>query len=260
MKLLVTSFLLPPGIMVLMLLLGLYLIYKRRPAGFILFLTLVVGWTLSTPAFGRFASTMLISQISGPALVDTKGTDLIIVLTGGMDYAGEIGWLPKMESHRRASVAYELQAQIGSRVPILFSGGKTEGLRNPSEAEVIRAQFDRNRAQLTPTILEESSTNTYESALQCAAIVQQRLAKKVFLVTSEVHMLRALAVFRGRGMDPIPFPVLSIPRGPLKLKDFMPTAQGVELTSKALYEMYGIIEYILGGKASVEGVFYHRNI
>ena len=69
-------------------------------------------------------------------------------------------------------------------------------------------------------------------------------------------MLRALAVFRGRGMDPIPFPVLSIPRGPLKLKDFMPTVQGVELTSKALYEVYGILEYILGDKASWDDVMY----
>lgn len=257
MKLLITSFLLPPGIMVLFLLLGMYLLRKHRKSAIsILVLALLIGWTTSSTAFGRFVSTMLISQISGPAIENAEHTDMIIVLTGGMDYAGDIGWLPRKESHRRASVAYELQAQIGSRTPVLFSGGKTEGLFNPSEAEVVRAQFDRQRAQLTPTLLEESSTNTYESALQCAAIVQQRLAKKVFLVTSEVHMLRALAVFRGRGMDPIPFPVLSLPRGPLKLKDFMPSAYGVELTSKAMYEIYGIVEYILGGKASWEDVIY----
>lgn len=258
MKLLVTSFLLPPGITILLLLIGIYFLYKKRKsAKTILLFTLIVGWVSSTSAFGRLVSTTLISQISGPAFVDTQDTDMIIVLTGGMDYAGDIGWLPKMESHRRASVAYELQTQIGSRIPILFSGGKTEGLFNPSEAEVIRAQFDRQRAQLTPTLLEESSTNTYESAIQCASIINQRMARKVFLVTSEVHMLRALAVFRGRGMDPIPFPVLSLPRGPLKLKDFMPTAQGVELTSKAFYEIYGIIEYILGGKAAWDDVIYH---
>ncbi len=256
MKLLITSFLLPPGITILLILLALYFIYKNRSAGFILFLALIIGWTTSTTAFGRLVSTILISQISGPEITDTKNTDLIIVLTGGMDYAGDIGWLPRKESHRRASVAYELQAQIGSRVPILFSGGKTEGLFNPSEAEVVRSQFDRQRAQLTPTLLEESSTNTYESALQCASIAHQRLARKVFLVTSEVHMLRALAVFRGRGMDPIPFPVISIPRGPLKLKDFLPSRKGVELTSKAMYEIYGILEYIMGGKAAWDDVIY----
>jgi uncharacterized SAM-binding protein YcdF (DUF218 family) len=257
MKLLVTSFLLPPGITILLLLLGIYFLYKnRKSAKMFIFFTLIVGWVSSTSAFGRFVSTTLISQISGPELGNPADTDLIIVLTGGMDYAGDIGWLPKMESHRRASVAYELQTQIGNRVPILFSGGKTEGLKNPSEAEVVFAQFDRQRAQIIPTILEESSTNTYESAIQCASEVHKRLAKQIFLVTSEVHMLRALAVFRGRGMDPIPFPVLSIPRGPLKLKDFMPTVQGVELTSKALYEVYGILEYILGDKASWDDVMY----
>ena len=66
-------------------------------------------------------------------------------------------------------------------------------------------QFDKQSAQILPILLEEVSTNTYENALQSAHIIRDRGADHVVLVTSEEHMLRALAALEGEGLTLYPF-------------------------------------------------------
>jgi uncharacterized SAM-binding protein YcdF (DUF218 family) len=247
-----------PGVVFLLLAVGLWFLWRQKLRHVWVFLiaAFIVGWVGCTQAFGRALSTLLLSQVEGPVLPDLRATDLIIVLTGGAIYTGDTGWLPTQESYRRAMIAYELQSRVGSRVPVLMSGGHTSGIRYPSEATVLKNFFDRRNAQLTPTLIEESSTNTYESSLQVAAIARKRQADTVFLVTSEVHMLRALAAFRARGVDAVPFPTIMLPRGNLGLQGVLPTWQGARLTTRALYEIYGIVGYLLTGKISFNDLTY----
>ena len=248
----------PPGFSLFLLVIALYFTVKKRrkmALGFVS-ASLVLGWVLSTEAFARLMVVGLISQVESRQDINPKDVDLIVVLTGGITYTGDIGWLPTSESYRRMAVAREIQNRLNSRTPILVSGGKTHGTKHPSEAEVIVAQFDRENAQILPTILEKVSTNTYENALQSAHIVRDRNARTVMLVTSEEHMLRALASFRGRGIDPIAVPVFTLERGPLGWKDFFPTAGGALLTSRALHEIYGILNYLATDRIRWEDVFY----
>ncbi|MFZ2620387.1 MAG: YdcF family protein [Alphaproteobacteria bacterium] len=258
MKLLITTLLMPPGFALVLLAVGMYFLYRRkvRRAWVTLALALVLGWVGATQVFGRFVSMFLVAQIHGSMVGSPEEMDLIVVLTAGSMYTGETGWLPKPETYRRVSVAYELQSRIGSRIPVLISGGHLDGLKYPSEAYVAREYFDRRNAQLVPTIIEESGLNTYESALQVAAIAQKRSADQMFLVTSEVHMPRALATYRARGIDAVPFPVVTLPRGSLGIKGFLPTYEGAELTTSALYELYGLTLYLATGKISWSDLTY----
>lgn len=259
MKTLILSTLLPPGVLLLLLGVLMVMIWRevsKRRVMVMAVVCLLVGWTFSTTAFGRFLGVGLVSQIQGRQIMDPSQADLIVLLTGGMTYGGPIGWLPKAESYRRAAVAFELQDRLGTRVPVLISGGKTAGVQYPSEADVVQRFLDRRRAEITPVILEEASSNTYESALQVAALAQKRGAKDIFLVTSELHMLRALAVYRGRGMDVVPFPVLTLPRGNLRGRDYLPTWEGMSLTATALYEILGLLDYMLTGKMSWNDMMY----
>lgn len=258
MKVFITAFLLPPGLALVLLILALYVWKKRALAQLMVVLALVCGWVMSTEAFGRFTSLFLVAQVQGPILQNPQDTDMIVVLTGGMEYVGEIGWLPTKESYRRAAVAYNLQNRIEKRLPVVMSGGRTHGLKYPSEAQVAQDAFARQQAAIQFTLLEENSTNTYESAMQVAAIARERRARNLFLVTSEVHMLRALAAYRGQGLDPVPFPVISVPRGPWELRDFLPSVRGVELTAKALYEFYGITRYLLNNQATWADLLYEK--
>ncbi|MBI1362648.1 MAG: hypothetical protein GC134_01575 [Proteobacteria bacterium] len=232
--------------------------WRRRPerARKVLVAAILLGWMMSTEAVGRFMSTALIAQVRGTSIENAKNVDLILVLSGGMEYVGKTGWIPTRDSYQRIMVGYQVQQNVGSRTPILISGGKTHGPRYPSEASVCRDTIDRNHAELTPIWLEESSLNTYESALESARIIREKNVRTVLLVTSEVHMLRALAAFRGRGIDPVPFPVFVLERGPLSVQDFLPSWRGVELTGKAVYEILGIAGYYASGYVRLEDIFY----
>ncbi len=175
-----------------------------------------------------------------------EDAEIVVVLTGGMRYSGkEIGWMPEVESYQRLMAGLEVHRKMNSRTPILISGGKTAGTHYPSEAAVLKATYDKENARILPFILEEVSTNTYENALQSAHIISSRALSRVLLVTSEEHMLRSLAAFRGRGIDPLPLRVYTMDRGPLTLRGYLPTFKGVKTNAKALYEIYGMASYLI---------------
>ncbi len=250
----------PPGLAIWPGILALYFWRKNQKVAWgWLFLSVLIGWMFSTPAMGRILSTALISSIKAPSTItDPESADLIVVLTGGMSYVGHAGWLPSASSYQRAMVAYEVQARVGSRVPIIISGGKTKGVQYPSEAKVVSDIINRHKAQITPTILEENALNTYESAQEIARLVRDRNAHTILLVTSELHMLRTLASFRARGLDPMPIPVFTINRGKLGFADFLPTMQGASDNYAALYEVLGLARYLLSGYVRWNDVFYEE--
>lgn len=261
MKSFVIAFLMPPGLAVLCSLLAFYCIFraKRKAVTFFVFCSILLGWMFSTEAMGRFMTTFLISQVEHRHDMKPKDADIVVVLTGGMRYTGKaVGWLPEMESYQRLVAALEIHRKMNSRTPILISGGKTHGPHYPSESSVLKASFDKENARILPFVLEEISINTYENALQSAHIISDRQASRVLLVTSEEHMLRALATFRGRGIDPLPLRVYTMDRGPLTFEDYLPSYVGVKTNARALYEIYAIVDYLISDHIRMDDVFYKQ--
>jgi len=251
------GFLVVPGISLVLLAYALYLWRKsiRRARKFVL-AAFVSAWVLATPAFGHLLLFSLAGLINGPADISIENIDLIVVPTDGMTNMGDIGWLPTESTFKSAAVAHELQNRISSRIPILVSGGHTQGARYPSEAQVVRDLFDRNWAQVTPIIVEDNALNIYETATETARLLSDRGGHNVLLVTSEEYMPRALAAFRGRGVDPIPFPVLSLERSGFNPLDLLPSPHGASLIQRGLQEILAISWYLLSGKVHWGDVFY----
>ncbi|NBV54587.1 MAG: YdcF family protein [Proteobacteria bacterium] len=264
MKIVITTLLLPLGL----LLLGLALLAwrawhhaegsaaHRRIAVYVLVL-LSFGWCVAMPVTGQFLASILTESVKARVLAADENVDAIVVLTGGMVDGGPVaGWLPKPESIRRLALAYDVQRMINLRVPVIVSGGYTEGVRAPSEARVVAEFFARHRSEVTPTELEETSTDTGESALQLAPILAKRGAKNIILVTSDVHTLRALGAFRARGIDAVPFAALGTahPRG---ARAWLPSVEGLGLSTTAVYEMLGVLEYLATGKMKWADITYN---
>lgn len=216
----------------------------------------VFGWVISMPAFGSGLGAILFNHVQGRQLKDASEADAIVVLTAGMINAGPAaGWLPRPQSIQRLAVAYELQRLINIRLPVIVSGGYTEGVQAPSEARVAADFFAHQRTEVTPTELEEVSTDTFESALQLAPVLAKRGAKNVLLVTSDVHMLRALAYYRARGVDAIPAPAVALPVG-MGMRSYLPSIYGLSLTTDALYEFYGLALALLTGRINFADLSY----
>ncbi len=255
MKILVTLLLLPLGLVLLALACLAFIAWRRRYQGGLrggqgaAWLAAIMGFLslFSLPATGQLLQGSLAGMIHGRSISTPAEVQAIVVLTGGINNAGPIGWLPKAESIQRLAVAYELQHTIDLRLPVIISGGYTQGVQAPSEARVLAEFFARNRSEITPTELEEVSTDTAESAVQLAPIFNARGWRNVVLVTSDIHMPRALAAFRARGIDPIPAPAIAVPTNQ-GLRTWLPSAAGLLLSSEALTEYYGILGYLLLGK------------
>ena len=264
MKTLIVTLFLPTGLVLIGLALLMFSIWRKRHVAFAGYANWLVGWlscifmvayVTATPWFGLLISDVLVNSVEGRVLDDPSDADAIVVLTAGMLNAGPVGWIPRAESIHRLAVGYELQRMINLRLPVIVSGGHTKGVQNPSEANVTASFFARQRTEVTPTELEEVSTDTYESAMQLAPVLAKRGARNVLLVTTDVHMLRALATFRARGIDAIPAPALSMPNQ-LGIRLVLPSAYGIGLTSDALYEIFGLAGYLLSGKISWDDLSY----
>lgn len=266
MKLLFTTLMLPLGLILACIAAfavvawrcrGDLLVYYRGRVVAVLVALFVAVYLIATPWFGLALSHTLSHHITGRSLKPGTPVDAIVVLTAGMINAGPMGWLPKPDSINRLAVAYQLQDMLGSRIPVIVSGGHMAGVQNPSEAAVVAQFFARQRTEITPTELEEASTDTYESAMQLAPVLSKRAAKNVILVTDETHMLRAAATFRGRGIDVIPIPAVSLPVS-MGIKMYLPSIYGFGLTNNAMYELYALAGSLLTGKVTWSDLSYNQ--
>jgi uncharacterized SAM-binding protein YcdF (DUF218 family) len=101
-------------------------------------------------------------------------------------------------------------------------------------------------------IVEEgASRTTSENAVQVARLLRTRGLRRVLLVTSALHMRRALAAFRAEGVEAIPSPCDALAtarprRGPL---DWLPRPEALQRTHDALWELLGLAAYRVTGRA-----------
>lgn len=91
------------------------------------------------------------------------------------------------------------------------------------------------------------SLNTWENARRVA---EQQPQGRILLVTSAMHMPRAVACFRAAGLDPLPFPVDYLSPPVTGIGDlFRPgLLKNIELADRALHEWVGLLLYRVQGR------------
>ncbi len=103
-------------------------------------------------------------------------------------------------------------------------------------------------------ILDETSRNTYENAVNCAEIIREKGYQSVILVTSASHMHRSVLMFEKQGVSVIPFPVdysvtneswHQLWHGSFEsvLINIFPTASSLSATTNVMKEYLGILYY-----------------
>jgi len=92
---------------------------------------------------------------------------------------------------------------------LVFSGGAGRLFvrEKVNEADAARMFFERMGLDVTRVIFENKSRNTYENAVLSYALVKPKTGEQWALITSAVHMPRAVGVFRKVGWSVIPYPV-----------------------------------------------------
>jgi uncharacterized SAM-binding protein YcdF (DUF218 family) len=88
--------------------------------------------------------------------------------------------------------------QRGHALHLLVTGGV--GKYPPAEAEVMQRVAVAHGIPGASIVLEDQATSTFESALRCRDMLEQRGWSRVLVVTDRYHLTRALLAFRSVGV------------------------------------------------------------
>ena len=233
-----SSALLPPLNLLLLALLGLLLLFFRRRTGLALLMASLSGlYLLSMPVVGTRLAGLLENRLADGA--GTLGDAQAIVILGAGSYpaAPEYGG-DTVGAATLERVRWGARLHRSSGLPILVSGGRPFATRT-SEAAQMKAALNQDfRAEVT--WLEEKSFNTFESARYARQQLAGAKIDRIALVTHAMHMPRARLVFKQAGFSVIEAPTGFCTLRPPGILNYLPSAQGLELSRTVLYEVIGL--------------------
>jgi len=238
----IAALLLPPGIVLLILLVALVLAWRRPLSAWKpLLLGFLVLYALSTPFLGRTLLHILEPAYANPA-ADTSGL-AIVVLGGGTyfsapEYGGDTVKAEVLERLRYAAYLHRALQK-----PIMVTGGTPQGNPTP-EARLMRDVL-RHDFQVPVEWTEESSGNTLENARATFLILNAASVRRIYLVTHAWHMPRAKLSFKSTGFTVIPAPTGYATRFELTALDFLPRASALVDSARFFHEAVGIGWYYI---------------
>lgn len=224
---------------------GVVLLYTRRSAWGRAWLTLLVlgYWAMATPA----VAVAMANRIAGHERIQTRddahGAGAIVVLGGGIatHHADGIAISDLGGTAARVIEAVRLYRSLDAPLLVL-SGGNTEALAPPAtEAAAMRAAVRELGVPDSRIVLDETSLTTRDEAVTIKGMLAGRHINGFVLVTSPVHMPRALATFRAVGLTPVP----SVSALPVDADGWslMPQREALLLSDSVLYEMLASLYY-----------------
>lgn len=230
--------------------------------------TAAIGAALALLWLGgnRLVATSLLRSLEWRHLPSLKlrdyseRADAIVVLGGGarsFDY-------PRLDSEVNEAGDRMLYAarlyRHGVAPRILLSGGSARlagGSDSTDAGNMANVLVDIGIPR-EALVLETTSRNTRENALETWSILSGQEIERIVLVTSASHMPRAESVFRAVGFDVVPAPTdfqvtqqgwayCTRPHVLVQLHNLIPAAFYLDQTTRALKEYVGLVVYGLRG-------------
>jgi uncharacterized SAM-binding protein YcdF (DUF218 family) len=180
----------------------------------------------------------------------------IVVLGGGTE--ADQPPRPSVEVNGAGDrVIYAAQLYKEGKAPhLLLSGGTItwQGTRSSTPAQDMADLLELMGVPQSALWLQNRSQNTYEDALYSSEMLKQAGIQRVILVTSAMHMPRAVPLFEAQGIQVIPAPCdytvtaadwqdLNHPNIETFFINLIPTASNLKATSGAMKEYIGLWVY-----------------
>lgn len=205
----------------------------------LLVMVLPIGAWLAVPLESRFAAPATL-----PARVDG-----IVVLGGGVTESQ----MPVPGGAQLNEAADRLAALVilARRYPaarVVYSGGNATLAGGAREADTVAALLGEMGIDASRVVFEREARTTYENAVRTKALVNPQPGETWLLVTSAMHMPRAVGVFRRQGWAPIPLPVDFGTAGELHVVGLAGSlADALGAIDRAAHEWVGLAAYRLFG-------------
>lgn len=234
----------PPGIIIVVGLLGVFLtIWRRWLGGILIAASLIALFVLSVPLVGKrlliSAELPFHSQVVPPDVLPGD-IQAIVVLGGGrndaaLEYNGED--TVNQATLERLRYTARLARQTG--LPVLVSGGAVFG-EEKSEAALMQKTLEQDFGVRSKWV-EDTSRTTIENAQQVKRIFLEAGIRRIYLVTHAAHMPRAQWAFVELGLDVVPAPMgfTTISKSDLSTLGYLPSASGLQASAIAIRERIG---------------------
>lgn len=184
--------------------------------------------------------------------IATEPYDLAIVLGGYSSYNQKDNIIEFHEASDRFIYGFYLLKNNHCQ-QILFSGGSGSLVGLDQEGKYIYPFLQELGIRKNKILVDSLSRNTYENALFSKQMLNEmQFTGNVVLITSALHMPRALACFKKVGLEVVPFPVDRISGDRKFYFDHLliPNTQNLHLWQRLLHEWLGTIVYWLKGYAA----------
>jgi uncharacterized SAM-binding protein YcdF (DUF218 family) len=243
----------PLGIVLVALVLALLLSFSehRRLSKALVGLAFLLLWAGSMPFGAGSLAGLLDADYPAVPVSTSPGADVIVVLGGTVLPPARPGADVELAAADRLMHAADLY-KAGKAKVIIASGGNW-GLPKGIAAEAVgmREVLEKFGVPASAIIVETKSRNTHENALDTAAILKQHSWNSPLLVTSAIHMPRAVASFVAEGINVSPSPADFIGAGPSvgPLSEFLPDAHALAESTDVVKELVGNLYYRLRGWA-----------
>ena len=223
---------------------GILLWRGRRRSGTLL-LSVALGWLWlwSTPTFSNWVRASLEQRYPPAALAQLPTADAIVVL-GGLVEAAAPPMRPDPNLGAAADRIWHAARlyRAGKAPRVLASGGNLpwSGIERP-ESSVMAELLQQFGVPAAAILQEPDSRTTRENRDRSLPILRALGVQRILLVTSALHMPRALALFRATELEVIPAPtdfeiLPLINAHPLR---WLPDAQALADSSRAFKEYLG---------------------
>ncbi len=246
----------PVGLTAILLILGLSLRKKRRWAFACMLIALIVLWL----GGNKWIAMSLARSLEYRYLPSTESfkEDVIVVLGGGTEPAEYPRQGVELNgAGDRVLTAWKLY-KAGLADHLLLSGGDIRFLDSSAgtPAGDMRELLLELGVPDNAIWLEASSQNTYQNAINSKLILAAKGIDRIILVTSAMHMPRAVQLFTGQGLEVIPAPTdyivtdagwRALWHGDLEsiVINIFPTASNLSLTTNVLKEYIGMVSFDL---------------
>jgi uncharacterized SAM-binding protein YcdF (DUF218 family) len=167
----------------------------------------------------------------------------IIVLGGGTEYDRNKRLIPKGDSMTRVDLAVDIYKKCidtGKECTVIMSGGNPQN-HEESEAELYGRLLLKAGIKPSDLILENQSLDTYENARNTYKILRMGQYDTTVLITSSLHMRRALLAFEA--FDIHPQPAVAFLRNPKSW--WVPHPEGFIDSNSGLHEILGDIRFFV---------------
>lgn len=228
---------------------------RRKPLYACLGAAFLVTYGLSLPPVTRILAGPLERQYPTPARLERAPAaapyDAVVVISGGVRRQG--GLRPDNQlgsaSLQRLLCGRDLMVQ-GLAPVLVLSGGNEDPFADREPEAAIMARWLRTIGPPPGDIETESrSRTTYENAVETRKLLGARA--RIALVTSALHMPRAIALFKQQGFQAAAFPCGHLVGPPESgIREYLPDVGYLNDSSRAINEWVGLWLYQLAGKAA----------